>query len=143
MPQRVTVEPDGEDPYTIVLPWNGPIRFAQPIKRHNKTSRDMIKPYRSHRVYIVDEPDEDAEDSAPTRDGRAQVHADKCRCIRAAFTDNFGPNCYVKGVRFSPQRDVHQLKDYFETELQKFTPEDLIIIYYHGQAGVMGQKNIW
>ena len=68
-------------------------------------------------------------------------HGIKCKMMRNFFTKN--TNCEVRSVIPSHQNTQAEFSRYWDEELQGKGGGDLIILYYHGNAGYNGVFYAW
>lgn len=94
---------------------------------------DDTKPYKAGALYIVD----DIDTAAPRRSimgrERPDMHHFNCTAVRCLFQKYTTYD--IHSVRFPPGTTEATYLRYWEQELAKYTEDDLIVIYYHGNAG--------
>jgi len=100
-----------------------------------------IKRYSSTHLYIVDDYDRDAAPRAPMGRQRPDPHRWACDCIDALFRTY--TNTEVHSVRFPAGTTEAGYFKFWQDELATKTKDDLIIIYYHGNAGEEDEEYSW
>lgn len=107
-----------------------------------KMARAPRTTYERTFVYIldVDRPDDEEDDRSEALNAAAEArqarHRQKCDEVREfveAYTD-----IQAREVRFGEGDTPRGFSYWWDGELEDKTPEDLIIIYYHGSAGNNG-----
>lgn len=101
------------------------------------------KTYDQGFFYIVDDVEISKRGASWRRDDcRVQdMHQSKCDAMRALFQKY--SDYEVHGVTLPARSRPKQFYDYFQRELSTKSPDDLIIIYFHGGAGHNDKDYTW
>ena len=100
------------------------------------------KYFRKGKLYIIDDKNIDDFDSGPRNrwcQKAVPSHVAKCSAVAACFKD-VSPY-EVCGV--PPHPTEEQWNAYWNGEMSKWRPGELIIVYYHGNAGGNGDHYYW
>lgn len=73
---------------------------------------------------------------------RAVQHESYCNNLFDLFSNVFD-GCTVHSVRMQAGQRQDNFTKYIAGELEKYTPDDLVIFYYHGKAGRKGDEYTW
>ena len=99
-----------------------------------------IKSYRAGYVFIIDDV-EDTPGKPVMGLVKTDVHSHNCAVIRNFFTEF--TDFTVEGVKFPKQAKEQDFFDYWDQQLSNKTSEDLIIVYFHGNAGSEEEDYSW
>lgn len=97
--------------------------------------------YKNVHVYIVDDVDPGAEGLQVMGMEKRDPHAFKCNVVRKFFKKY--SDFEVHSVRFKKWSKLKHVADYWKEELKDKTSEDLLIVFFHGQAGGMDSEYKW
>ncbi|KAK3717186.1 hypothetical protein LTR37_005895 [Vermiconidia calcicola] len=99
------------------------------------------KAYSNTHVYIMDDVDPDAPAKKVGKKLKIHPHTFNCNSVRDFFNDH--TECHVHSVRFQNDAKGKDVFAYWKDELETKTADDLLIIYFHGQAGGEEETYKW